>query len=274
MECAEIRSDFAAGRVPAGPALDAHLQSCVSCRDLFVDDALLGRRLAEAVLPPPPAGDLFQALDQRLAEERGVRASLRAWPTWLRVSLLVGVALLLTGWHLLHDRRIDFGHYSQPLFWALALALLAALAVGVWGLARGVTAPLVADQRLTRRSGLLLLLPAVIALLSPLGIDLSLLSEADRQAGAAWNAPSICFGYGAALVTPFLVLAWLFERRERVPVSTLVGVGALAGIAANLLLHAHCSCVHLGHLLLGHASIGVAWALGLGLLAGRFQRSG
>src|SRR5262249_39705782 len=106
-----------------------------------------------------------------------------------------------------------------------------------------------------------------------LGVDLSLVDEAGRQAAGSWNQPSICFGYGAALVTPFLLLAWLFERRDSVPVSTLVIVGALARIAAHLLLHPHCARVRLGPLLRGHAGIGVAWALGLGLLSGRVQRA-
>ena len=49
-------------------------------------------------------------------------------------------------------------------------------------------------------------------------------------------------------------------------------VGALAGIASNLLLHAICPSAHPGHLLVGHASIGVAWALLLAAVAKPFQR--
>jgi hypothetical protein len=62
-------------------------------------------------------------------------------------------------------------------------------------------------------------------------------------------------------------LLWLFERRDRVPLVVRISAGALAGIAANLLLHTHCPSAHLGHLLLGHASVGVAWALVLSLLS-------
>jgi hypothetical protein len=91
------------------------------------------------------------------------------------------------------------------------------------------------------------------------------------ESAATWASPEVCFGYGAAVVVPFIALVWLLERRDPMPLTSLLVVGALAGIAANLLLHTHCPSVHLGHLLLGHASIGVAWALGLVLL-GRFQR--
>jgi hypothetical protein len=70
-----------------------------------------------------------------------------------------------------------------------------------------------------------------------------------------------------------VLLYWLFERRDQVPLSALVSAGALAGLAANLLLHAHCSSANWGHLLLGHASIGVAWALALRLVWGSPQPS-
>ena len=87
------------------------------------------------------------------------------------------------------------------------------------------------------------------------------------EAAEAWGSPASCFSYGAGLVAPFLLLFWLFERRDYVPSSVMVSAGGLAGLTANLLLHAHCSSAHLGHLLLGHASIGVVWALLLGTLA-------
>jgi hypothetical protein len=70
-----------------------------------------------------------------------------------------------------------------------------------------------------------------------------------------------------------VILYWLFERREIVPVRALVTAGALAGVAANLLLHAHCGSAHPGHLLLGHASIGVVWALALRLVGAARQPS-
>jgi hypothetical protein len=111
-----------------------------------------------------------------------------------------------------------------------------------------------------------LVVPALAMLIAPLG-------SPSPEAAAAWGSPSTCFSYGAALVAPFLLLYWLFERRDNVPLTVLVSAGGLAGIAANLLLHAHCPSAHLGHLLLGHASIGVAWALALGLLSRPLQRA-
>ena len=93
------------------------------------------------------------------------------------------------------------------------------------------------------------------------------------EAASAWGNPASCFTYGAALVAPLVLLYWLFERRAAVPWGALVMAGGVVGVAANLLLHAHCPSANPGHLLLGHASIGVVWALALRLVWGAPQPS-
>jgi hypothetical protein len=135
----------------------------------------------------------------------------------------------------------------------------------VWGASRvlrGATLPVRTAQGQGRAALLLFALPVVAALCSPWGSERT----------ATFGEPARCFAYGAVLVLPFLVLYWLLERRDRVSVTTLLTVGGAAGVAANLLLYAHCPSVHEGHLLLGHASIGVAWALLLAL-PGALQRA-
>src|SRR5829696_6149080 len=92
LECADVRRGFVEGRVPAGPELEAHLQSCAQCRELFADDARLGRQLAGAILPEAEAGRLFELVNGDLKRERGVRARLRALPTRARAGALIGVA--------------------------------------------------------------------------------------------------------------------------------------------------------------------------------------
>ncbi|HEY6080772.1 MAG TPA: hypothetical protein VIW29_18280 [Polyangiaceae bacterium] len=265
MECAEIRSGFASGRVPDGPAVSAHVQACPHCRVLFESDARLGRALALGQLAAPEPGQLFEAVSRDLQAETGPRARLRSLATSTRVMALLVLAVTLTAYQLLANRRPDFASYSPGVFWGIATLLFAALAAGAWKLLRGPLTPLDSS-----RAGwvlpLWLALPALAALLAPLG----------AQAGegvTGWGGPFACFGYGAALVIPLLLWWWLSERRDSVPLAGLVAAGAVAGLAANLVLHAHCPSVHLGHLLLGHASIGVAWAVGLGLLSGRLQRS-
>lgn len=260
MDCAEIRGSFVAGSVPAGPDVQEHLKWCPHCRELFEKGAQLGRRLAQAVLPAVEPGGLFALVDAEVKRETGLRAKLRALPSRLRAGALVAVAVSLLGLELGLRRRADFADFSPLIFWGIVVLLIAGVAVGAGRLMRGSSVPLGSAARERSVAAVFLVLPAMALLVVPIG---------SQMPGAAetWGHPMTCFTYGAALVVPFVLLYWLFERRDQVPTSSLVSAGALAGIAANLLLHAHCYSAHLGHLLLGHASIGVVWALLLGLLS-------
>lgn len=261
MECAEIRNGFVAGRVPAGPEVEAHFAACPHCHELFENDARLGRRLAQAVLPAAPAGDLFALVERDLGQEVGLRARLRALPLRVRVAALSSVAGALFLFQLLRNRRADFGGYSPGLFWGVALGLAFAFVAGALTVLRGANAPLASQGRGRGVAVVLLVLPALAALSAPLGAE-------SLESATAWGNPSSCFSYGAALVVPVVLLYWLFERRDSVPLRALVAAGAVAGLAANLLLHVHCGSAHPGHLLLGHASIGLVWALALRLVWG------
>jgi hypothetical protein len=267
LDCAEIRNGFTAGRVPAGPEVDAHLRDCPSCRELFEKGAQLGRRLAVGVSPELELGELFASVQRSVKEEVGFRARVRALPSGVRAGGLVAAAAALLAFELGSHRRADFGRLSPQIFWAVVLLLGAAVAFGARRLMRGATAPLGAAAREGGVAGALLVLPAVAVLLVPLGAGAP-------AAASEWGNPLGCFSYGAAMVAPFLALYWLFERRDAVPPTALVSAGALAGVAGNLLLHAHCGSVHPGHLLLGHASIGGGLALALALGASWWLRRG
>jgi hypothetical protein len=256
VECAEIRSLFVAGGVPAGPGVDAHLKVCPHCRELFERDAQLGRRLALAVLPNVEPGELFALVEKDVKAEVGVRASLRALSTSARTAVLLVVAALPVLGHLLLDRRTDFGEYSPGLFWAVALLFGVGLVIGVRSLLRGVGTPVRSPWRERGLALGLLVVPGAAALLAPLGAG-------SPEAAEALGDPSSCFTWGAAFVVPLVVAYWLFERRDSVPARTLIAAGALAGLAANLLLHTHCGSANPVHLLLGHASIGLVWAVAL-----------
>jgi hypothetical protein len=268
LECAEIRSGFVAGRVPAGSGVDAHLKECAHCRELFARDAELGRRLAQAVLPAPEPGDLFAQIDRDVGQERGLRAKLRAWPLRTRLATLWIVALLLPVSSVLARGPTEGSirpNYSVPMLYAIAIVLLAAYRRGGSWLLRGATVSAAGGKDRLIALGLLLL-PAAVLAFSPMGAR-------SPEALAAFGNPANCFGYGALLSLPVVVLYWLFERRDRVPLAGLVAAGGLAGLAANVLLHVHCASAHLGHLLLGHATIGVAWALVIAALARPLQLS-
>jgi hypothetical protein len=256
LECADIRRSFVAGRVPTGPEADAHVQGCATCRELFHDDARLGRQLAQAVLPEMELGGLLELVERDVASQRGLRVRLRELPTRVRAGSLIAVATALVVFHLVWRPRPDLAAYS-PVVFTLALALFGvALVFGAVRLTRGLSTPLDAVVRERALAIALFAVPALGALLVPLG-------SGSPEAASSWGHPGNCFIYGAILVAPLSLLYWLFERRDQPPATALLSAGALAGVAANLLLCAHCPSAHPGHLLLGHVSIGVAWALGL-----------
>jgi len=228
---------------------------------LFERGAQLGRRLALAVLPDVEPGDLFAQVERDVQAEVGLRARLRALSTPVRTLVLLGVASTPVLVQLALLRRPDFGEYSPSVFWSVALLFSVGLVLGVRSLLRGARTPLGAVWRERALALLLLIVPGLLALLAPLGAD-------SPEAVAALGNPSSCFTYGAALVVPVVFVYWLFERREAVPLRALFSAGALAGLAANLLLHAHCASSSPLHLLLGHASIGLVWALALRLAWG------
>lgn len=261
MDCPEIRSCFARGTVPSGAAVDEHLRGCPHCRELFADGAVLGKRLAQVVMAPEvdPAG-LLDSVEADLRREQGLRARLRAWPTWRRAGALVIAGLLLLSSQLVVLPRSDLGEVGAA-FWLVVAVLLAALLWGALWWLRGPRASSGERARAPVIALSLLALPAMLALIV-------------QRDASSWGSPGSCFGYGAVLVVPFILLAWLVDRHDELPRAGLAGVGALAGISANLLLHAHCPSTHLGHLLLGHATVGAAWVLGLALLWRPSRRDG
>ncbi|HYQ16190.1 MAG TPA: hypothetical protein VEQ58_10545, partial [Polyangiaceae bacterium] len=138
-----------AGRVPAGPELEAHWQGCANCRELFENDAKLGRQLAQQVQaePEPEQGELFALVDAELSRDVGARAQLRALPTRLRAAIWSAAAAALVTWHVLFRPRPDLGVYSQPVFALEILLLGVALGVGATRLLRGPSAPLGSNER-------------------------------------------------------------------------------------------------------------------------------
>ena len=261
MECAEIRSLFVAGSIPAGASVDAHLSVCPHCRELFERDAQLGRRLALAVPAEVPPGDLFALVEKDVKAEVGLRARLRALSTETRGATLMVVAMLPVLGHLLLDRRTDLAEYSASWFRGIAALFVLSFVVSVGFLLRGASAPVRSPWRERGLALVLLLVPAAAALLAPLGAG-------SPEAVFVLGEPSSCFTWGAAFVVPLVFAYWLFERRDTIPARTLVAAGALAGLAANALLHMHCGSANPAHLLLGHASIGLVWAVALRLALG------
>jgi hypothetical protein len=249
MDCAEIRDSFARGVVPTGSDVEAHRRVCGHCSELFAKDAELGRSLADAAaLPMPLADALFAQLEADVARETGLRAWLRSRPTRLRFAIAVLSVLLVVALGGALAQRRDFADYPT----ARLVLLLSVYAAGIL-LAFGKELYLS-----TRRGSFPFQLGLLLAALGlPFLIAFAPATEASRHFGpeGALN----CFVYGALLTVPTAALLWAFDRDDRVSLRTASLSAVALGLSANLVLELHCPSGNTLHLLLGHASLGIAW---------------
>lgn len=258
VDCAALRDAFRAGDLPAGPEVEAHLDACPACRELFSDEARVGRALGELPAPAALGPELWARTERRLLADTGARAWLRSRPTWQRAALaLLAGALLAAG--ALRRPAVAPLVAMDPVAW-VQLVLYAALTVaGIHALLRPLARP--APRGLVRAAlvGAAVLLPVIFAFPTPGSVHgAHVLSEGElarRTLG--------CLLYGLALGLPFLGVLWLLDRSERLGLSALVVLAVASGLLANLALALHCPLDERAHLLLGHAPVGVALALGV-----------
>jgi hypothetical protein len=249
MDCSQIRDAFMTGAREPAAQLEEHLTGCPQCRELFAQNAALGRHLAtQAGNPVRASDDLFGQIEGELAREKGPRAWLRSRPTPVRFTLvLLPLLLVLIAGGLLRQRA-DLEHYPM-----LRVALL--LCVYFLAITLALGKKLSESPRrdaLGDYVGLLTFAVAVPALAA--------FAPATAVAGqAAPDGALGCFGYGALLTLPIALLIWALDRNDRPSLRTVCLSAAALGLSANLLLELHCANNNPEHLLLGHASLGVAW---------------
>ena len=206
--------------------------------------------------PPLPGASLetlWADIDRKVGHERGVRAWLRSRSTVLRVVLVCGVLAATAAAHLLWGRRSDgFLVSSERLLLTVGSV---ALAIGLC--VRLALAPL--TRPLPRATALgsvaLLLLPVLAALLPALRVG----SGDHHPSAASWAAAAGCFGYGGLVVLGVGAALWCVDRGGASSGARLIPGVVCAGLAAHLVLQIHCANDNSTHLLLGHASVGIAW---------------
>jgi hypothetical protein len=249
--CADIRDAFVRGARLPSDLVQTHLSECSACRELFESDADLGRSLARQVTGAMPFPEhLFDQLEQRLACETGLRAWLRARPTELRVLLVVLSVLLVVLVGGAFKLRSDFADYpAGRVFWLLGAYLI------------GILLAFRQELSLPRPGRWLSTAPqfALSALVLPFLIAWLPASEVAGHAGpgGALN----CFSYGALLTLPTALLLWAFDRDDCPSLRTVCLSAVALGLSGNFLLELHCPNGNVRHLILGHASIGVAWLM-------------
>ena len=262
MDCSEIREAFVSGAAVRSAEIEAHLRVCPHCRELFEHDAELGRSLAaESGFALPLHDELFAALEADVAQETGLRAWLRSRPTRLRFATVVASALLVIALGGVLRTRPDFSEYP-----AARLVLL----LGVYLV--GIVVAFGKELYLSARRGSLAdhfgLLLGALGL--PFLIAFAPATEASRHFGP--EGALSCFSYGALLTVPSAALLWAFDRDNRPSMRTVCLSAVALGLSANLVLELHCPSGNALHLLLGHASIGLAW-LAAWFVARRLSRA-
>jgi len=184
----------------------------------------------------------WRALERDLERERSWVGRLRALPTSARVAAVAGAALApMLVLALKHPEALDVTHA------AMALLLVAATAVLLAPLSRPRTGP----ARLWLAT-LAVLGPAAYALLC------------GHEGHAASTSALRCFGFGAAWALPVAALVQVTARTPATNLTELALLSGLCGVGASVLLDVHCASEHILHLLLGHASVGMAWATAAG----------
>ncbi|HEX2669826.1 MAG TPA: hypothetical protein VHM25_03085 [Polyangiaceae bacterium] len=249
MDCSQVRDSFMSGDRLSDEQLEAHLAQCPQCQALFERDAELGRRLAvqaNSALAFPD--DLFAQVEQGLARETGPRAWLRSRPSRARfVFTLLPVLLAVVAGGLLRQRA-DFAQY--PLLRVVLLLCVYFVAIA---LAFAKELSELPRQNPLRESLPLLAFALAVPILAAFAPATELSAHASAE--GALN----CFGYGALFTLPVALLLWAFDRNDRPSLRTVFLSAAALGLSANLLLELHCSNGNPLHVLLGHASLGVAW---------------
>ena len=239
----------------------AHVAECPECEQLFRDGAVVGARLASAVLDTPQASDGDPSrLERLLSRERGLRAFLRSRSTRLRWTLcLILPALLIARelpWRVPRVREL-----GAPR-WFLACLLTGLLGWVVLSALR--PAPL-EPRKAHWRAAL-----AALAWSMPcvLWFAPEARASADDFSGEFAARSLACFTYGSALAAPSFGLLWLLDRHPRVPYRVwALAAGALA-LVANLILLVHCPISQRAHCAAGHFSIGLVWFAAVSLAAG------
>lgn len=246
VDCAEIRDAFLTGRPLPSQEVAAHVAGCAACRELL-RTPVLGSLLASHSPPDSTEGALLSQVRARLEGEVGVRARLRSLKTSRR-ALLVAITLAAAIAPALASHHGTGGGWERA---APSLAILGA------GLLLALMLSLTPSYRAARPGRAL----AVSALSLLIPFALVWLSGSGATELAAPPRAVSCFLYGAALSLPLFALFRLSDRAEQPSLRSLLLLAGACGLTANFALRLHCPSSDPVHLLLGHASLSVAWLL-------------
>ena len=241
IDCVDVRESLFAGR-PLSTAEAEHAASCPVC----------ARALGDGGAAPEQPGDLVAELEDAVRRDRGFTGWLRALPTPVRFFAAIDSAAVFVLAMALARPRWTFG--PMPLFRVVPVVGVLALELGVvlWLALRPLQAALPSRRLVLGCIVAGLLVPVLFALV-PAAAPVGHAEPADMT-----TASAACFLFGAV---PGGLLVFALRALDRnahggTDVAVLAAVGG--GLAGNAALELHCPSAAPLHLLLGHATIGIA----------------
>jgi hypothetical protein len=257
--CEKTRDILASGGTPSGADAERHLGECATCADL-VD------RQADAWLAELDGGApnlegsndldaLFEQVQVSVDRDRGALGWLRSRSTPMRIAAALAVPAVLVAFQGLTKLRVDISVYPVS---RMSLEI-AALVVGTVGATLMALRPLQRTHRPAFTWAWLALVLAVPFLMAATGPA--------HQAHAAslegvgddfWPRALACFGYGVAMAAPAWLALALFDRQASKAGAVVLVAAAVSGLVGNFVLHVHCPLTDPTHLLVGHATVGIA----------------
>lgn len=240
---------------PADAEVQAHLRGCESCRELADDDAALARALSSLSQPVASGAGFDDLLNSMQAEDRSTLGTLRAMPTSRRLAIAFGAVIIGGLVFFLTGKRPDWDIYPMGRMLVVTIAMLVAAGFGVVLALPKIYKP---RRSATFRLGLfafLLLVPFVPALL-PMAHEAHAGSD-----GNFWLTAGKCFGLGAVLSAPALLVVRALQRDDEIDTWAAMFGALAAALGGNVALQIHCPAVGQGHLVFGHAALAVVYAV-------------
>ncbi len=242
-DCVGVKEALSRGE-PLSAALQKHSANCPICG-------------TERAREMEGTGALFATIQEAIQRERGPRAWLRSLPTRTRMAgVAMWAALLITAVAIVTPRA---ARGPVPLFRVVpvvaALAALATVALRI--VLRPLQSPPPSRREIATCFVAGLLAPAVFALLPGPGPAVTSIAGF-----SSCTATTGCFVIGLVPGALVLVALRLLDRggygsRDGAFIAAITG-----GLVGNIALELHCPITTPQHLLLGHATVGVALVLG------------
>jgi len=208
----------------------------------------------------PPCDAMWASIDAAAREETSsMRGRLRALRTSTRVLIAVGFAFVVAATFLLiTGYRTDLTTQTVIRYGALMVGLLGldALVFSV-ALRPAHRPPLRWQTTLAIAGGLLV--PVILALLPDLWVDETTQPESEVF---------LCIVPGVMTATVVSVLVWFLQRGTAPTWGRVLSVVVGGGVTGFAMLQMHCPARDAEHMLIGHASVGVAMVILTSLLLG------